>query len=104
MTRREKISLFTFAFLVLAAVRAVSVYANPTANPPGNNVTLSSSQWTTSGSNIYYLTGSIGVGTTTIGYPLTIASGTDSLLGLYRNGATYPVIFKAGTDGASGRL
>ncbi len=94
-----KFALPAFA-LALVVVWANFALANPTQNPPGGNVTLSSSQWTTSGSNIYYTTGNIAVGTTTIGYPLTVATSSDSLFGLFRNGATYPVIFKAGTDGA----
>ncbi len=94
-----KFALPAFA-LALVVLWANFALANPTQNPPGGNVTLTSSQWTTSGSNIYYTTGNIAVGTTTVGYPLTVSGGADSLFGLFRSGATYPTIFKQGTDGA----
>ncbi len=56
-------------------------------------------QWTTAAGGIYY-TGNASVGTTTVGtYPLFVSTSTDSLFSLHRTGATYPTIFKQGTDG-----
>jgi hypothetical protein len=46
--------------------------AAPTWQTPGT------SQWTTTGSNIYYSTGNVGVGTSTVTYPLDIVGGSSS--------------------------
>jgi hypothetical protein len=58
-----------------------------------------SSQWTTSGSGIYY-TGNVSIGTNAISYPLFVSTSSDNLFAIQRTGATYPTIFKQGTDGA----
>lgn len=55
-------------------------------------------QWTTATGGIYYQ-GKVSAGTSTISYPLFVSTSTDSLFALHRIGATYPTIFKQGTDG-----
>jgi hypothetical protein len=43
-----------------------------------------SSQWTTTGSNIYYTTGNVGIGTSTIGTTLVLANSDSSTIGQLR--------------------
>lgn len=55
-------------------------------------------QWANGTGGIYY-EGKVGVGVSTLSYPLFVSTSTDSLFALQRVGATYPTIFKQGTDG-----
>jgi len=58
-----------------------------------------SSQWTNTTGGIYYL-GNVGIGTSTVSYPLFISTSTDTLFAIRRTGASSPTIFKQGTDSA----
>lgn len=67
------ISLALSIILGLVISSYIFGWNHPTANPPSGNVTLQvSSQWQTSGNDIYFNTGKVGISTTTPGYPLDV--------------------------------
>jgi len=73
------------AVIVLGLIISSYVFGwtTPTANPPAGNITLptsSPSVWSVNGTNIYYNTGNVGIGTTTPSEKLTV-SGDINILG-----------------------
>lgn len=76
--------------------------------------TIKGSQWTTAGSDIYFATGKVGIGTSTVTYPLTVSGTAVSAAAPYSNlayqvdgwaqayEATNPVSLKIYTDGKIG--
>ncbi len=58
--------------------------------------------WSRSGTNVYLTTStdSVGIGTSTPLSRFAISNGADEMMRFTRSGATYPTIFRVGTDGA----
>jgi len=77
-------SLLSLLALGLIIGNYVFGWTTPTAAPPAGNVTLSSSQWTTSGSNIYYNAGNVGIGTSTPAQKLSVAGVIESTSGGFK--------------------
>jgi len=79
---------------VVGNVSSTGVCLSGTCQSSWSSVT----QWLNGTGGIYY-TGGVGIGSSAISYPLYVSTSTDALFALNRVGATYPTIFKEGTDG-----
>lgn len=77
----QEITLLALALFLGAMIVGSLIHANPTQNPPGGNVSLSASQWTTSSTAIYYNGGNVGIGTSNPTSTLTVAGAIKSTTG-----------------------
>ena len=91
-------NLLAWSFVLLLISNYVFGWTTPTQDPPGGNITPSFSQWTTSGSDIYYNDGNVGIGTASPTYPLDISSQNGIRIGS-GGGSIHPILQRDSTSG-----
>lgn len=91
------IAIFTL-LIALNVVDVSEAFNNPSGDPVIGNGGIGVA--TSAPASSLYITaiGNVGIGTASPSDFVTVSSSTDSLFGLYRSGATYPNIFRVGTD------
>jgi len=62
-------------------LQTLSLSGNSLAISNGNAVSIPTSPWSTTGNDIYYLAGDVGIGTSTPSYPLQVTQGDDVVFG-----------------------
>jgi len=97
-------NIFAWGLVLFLIGSYVFGWTTPSQTPPGGNITLSSSQWTTSGNDIYYNLGKVGIGITGPSDLLTVNTATNDV-GITLRGATTNIspTFKISDSGGTVR-